>query len=63
MLTDEDVQEILRLLDELPYEELRLTTRHFTLSLRRAGGPDGGWVQATEPLSEPRLLSAAPAPE
>jgi acetyl-CoA carboxylase biotin carboxyl carrier protein len=44
MLTDDDVQEIVRLLDELPFDELHLTTRHFTLSLRR----NGGWSQAVE---------------
>jgi acetyl-CoA carboxylase biotin carboxyl carrier protein len=44
MLTDDDVQEIVRLLDELPFDELHLTTRHFTLSLRR----DGGWVRAVD---------------
>jgi hypothetical protein len=46
MLTDDDVQEIVRLLDDLQYDELHLTTRHFTLSLRRSG-PDGGWSRAS----------------
>jgi len=44
MLTDDDVREIVRLLDELQYDELHLTTRHFTLSLRR----NGGWSQALD---------------
>jgi acetyl-CoA carboxylase biotin carboxyl carrier protein len=56
-LTSEDVRDILRLLDGLPYRELTLETASFRLSLRRAA--DGGWTQATEVLAEP---SAPPAP-
>ncbi len=65
MLTDEDIQEIVRLLDELPYQEMRLTTRHFTLSLRRTGGAEGGWSQATQvgaAPDEPVAHAAAPEP-
>jgi acetyl-CoA carboxylase biotin carboxyl carrier protein len=43
VLTDEDVREIVRLLDELPFDELHLTTRHFALSLRRT---EAGWAQS-----------------
>jgi acetyl-CoA carboxylase biotin carboxyl carrier protein len=60
MLTDEDVREILQLLDELPYDELHLSTRHFALSVRRDGA--GGWTRATEVRSAPRLLAGTPAP-
>lgn len=36
-LTDEDVREILKLLDESPYDELKLETERFKLTLRRGG--------------------------
>jgi acetyl-CoA carboxylase biotin carboxyl carrier protein len=48
-LTSEDVRDILRLLDGLPYGELTLETDSFRLSLRR--GADGGWSQTTEVLA------------
>lgn len=36
-LTDDDVREILRLLDESPYDELNLETGRFKLTLQRGG--------------------------
>jgi acetyl-CoA carboxylase biotin carboxyl carrier protein len=45
-LSDEDVQEIVALLDDLHATELHLRTRHFALSLRR-DGVDGQWAQAS----------------
>jgi acetyl-CoA carboxylase biotin carboxyl carrier protein len=59
-LSSDDVQDILKLLDVLPFAEMRLQTSRFTLVLRRA--PDGGWTQETQVLSEPTVLPAAPAP-
>jgi len=59
-LTSEDVQDILKLLDGLPFGEMRLQTSRFTMVLRRA--PDGGWTQEMEVRSEPTVLPAAPAP-
>jgi acetyl-CoA carboxylase biotin carboxyl carrier protein len=50
-LTDDDVRDLLRLLDSLPYTELRLETGSFRLWLRRTG--DGEWTQATQVLSPP----------
>jgi acetyl-CoA carboxylase biotin carboxyl carrier protein len=50
-LTAGDVQDILQLLDGLPYRELTLETARFRLSLRRTA--DGGWTQATEVLGGP----------
>ena len=44
-LTHDDVQEILRLLDASSFDELRLETERFRLTLRRGGG---GWTQETE---------------
>lgn len=43
-LSHEDVQEILRLLDESPYDEMTLETDSFTLTLMRS---EGGWTQET----------------
>jgi hypothetical protein len=34
-LTHEDVREILRLLDESPYDELKIETEGFSLTLKR----------------------------
>src|SRR5206468_8332851 len=48
-ISNEDVQEILRLLDTLPFSELTLETSRFTLRLQRAA--DGGWSQETQVLS------------
>ncbi len=64
-LTGDDVQDILHLLDTLPFGELHLETARFKLSLRRA--PDGGWTQETQVLGAPKMLpdpagTAAPAP-
>src|SRR5581483_5461458 len=52
-LTSEDVQDILRLLDTLPYGEFVLETSRFTLRLRRAEG--GVWAQELTVLAEPVL--------
>jgi acetyl-CoA carboxylase biotin carboxyl carrier protein len=56
-ISDEDVQDILRLLDTLPFSELTLETSRFTLRLQRAA--DGGWSQETQVLSRP--AAAVPA--
>lgn len=64
-LTDEDVREILRLLDESPYDELKLETDRFKLTLKNTGQASwmqkSGRTQAFVPhapelqLSEPQL--------
>jgi acetyl-CoA carboxylase biotin carboxyl carrier protein len=56
-ISNEDVQDILRLLDTLPFSELTLETSRFTLRLQRAA--DGGWSQQTQVLSRP--AAAVPA--
>ncbi|MEN3309284.1 MAG: acetyl-CoA carboxylase biotin carboxyl carrier protein [Micromonosporaceae bacterium] len=61
-LSNDDVQEIVRLLDDLNATELHLRTRHFTLWLRR-DGPDGGWSQATSVTSDPRQVAGEAAVE
>lgn len=44
-LTLDDVHEILRLLDESPYDEMVLETERFKLRLRRTS--NGGWTEET----------------
>ena len=50
-LSNEDVQDILSLLDSLPYSELTLETSRFTLRLQRSA--EGGWTQETQVLPRP----------
>ena len=57
-LSNDDVQDILSLLDSLPYSELTLETSRFTLQLRRSA--EGGWTQETQVLSQPVLAGPAP---
>ena len=62
-ISNEDVQDILRLLDTLPFSELTLETSRFTLRLQRAA--DGGWSQETQVLSRPEAaapVAAGPVP-
>jgi acetyl-CoA carboxylase biotin carboxyl carrier protein len=60
-LTSDDVQDILRLLDDLPFGEMRLQTSRFTLVLRRAGS--GEWTQEMQVHVEPAVLPPAPGGE
>ena len=48
-LSHEDIQEILRLLDESPYDELTLQTDRFSLYLKRSEGA-AGWSQEFQTL-------------
>jgi acetyl-CoA carboxylase biotin carboxyl carrier protein len=57
-LSAEDVQDILRLLDTLPFDELTLETSRFTLRLQRAA--DGGWAQETHVAARPAPTGTAP---
>jgi acetyl-CoA carboxylase biotin carboxyl carrier protein len=61
-LTNDDVQDILHVLDSLPFGELSLETARFRLSLRRTA--NGEWTQSLEVLTTPRELvaDAAAAP-
>jgi acetyl-CoA carboxylase biotin carboxyl carrier protein len=54
-LTNDDVQDILHILDSLPFGELSLQTARFRLSLRRTG--NGEWTQSLEVLDTPRELA------
>ena len=60
-LTSDDVQDILQLLDGLPFGEMHLRTASFSLWLRRTA--DGEWTQEMQVLSEPTLTPAASAAE
>lgn len=61
MLTHEDVEEILRLLDATPLDELELETEHFKLTLRRSAS-GRGWTQERQTRGAPNVLAPA-APE
>ncbi len=56
-LSNEDIQDILSLLDSLPYAEFTLETSRFTLQLRRSAG--GGWTEETQVLPRPVPANAA----
>jgi acetyl-CoA carboxylase biotin carboxyl carrier protein len=56
-LTGDDVQDILSLLDGLPFGEMHLQTARFSLTLRRTA--DGEWTQETQIRSEPAIAQAA----
>jgi acetyl-CoA carboxylase biotin carboxyl carrier protein len=58
-LSSDDVQDILALLDDLPYGEMHLQTSRFSLVLRRAA--DGQWTQEMRVLAEPAVLPGVPA--
>jgi acetyl-CoA carboxylase biotin carboxyl carrier protein len=60
-LTQDDVQEILRLLDASSFEEMHLETERFKLTLRRSGS--GGWTQERRTLSVPQSAAVTPAKE
>jgi acetyl-CoA carboxylase biotin carboxyl carrier protein len=59
MLTHEDIEEILRLLDATPVDELELQTEHFKLTLRRSASERGSWTQEHQTRGEPRLLAGS----
>jgi len=50
-LSDEDVSEILRIVDEQPLAELRIETEGFSLYVRRGGGGDPTPAPALEPVA------------
>jgi acetyl-CoA carboxylase biotin carboxyl carrier protein len=58
-LTSDDVQEILQLLDGLPFGEMHLRTTRFSLWLRRTD--DGDWTQELQVLAEPTVMGDAGA--
>jgi acetyl-CoA carboxylase biotin carboxyl carrier protein len=61
ILTRADVQDILRLVDDLQVDRLHLRLNKFELTLRR--GEDGEWTQSARTSAEPVLVDAPTAPE
>jgi acetyl-CoA carboxylase biotin carboxyl carrier protein len=60
-LTNEDIQEILRLMDASSFDELQIETERFKLTLRR--GVHNGWTEERQTLSDAaaqNLTAAAP---
>jgi len=55
-LTGDDVQDILQLLDGLPFGEMHLRTASFSLWLRRTA--DGEWTQELQVTAEPAEAGA-----
>jgi acetyl-CoA carboxylase biotin carboxyl carrier protein len=56
-LTGDDVQDILQLLDGLPFGEMHLRTASFSLWLRRTA--DGEWTQELQVTADPAVRPAA----
>lgn len=55
-LTNEDVEDIIRLLDASYYDELRIRTERFDLHLRRS---QSGWTREMRTLAEPQMVGGA----
>jgi acetyl-CoA carboxylase biotin carboxyl carrier protein len=60
-LTDEDVREILRLIDESGLDELKIDMKGFSLHVRRGGNGFGAGEEVAPPRVAPRA-AAAPMP-
>jgi acetyl-CoA carboxylase biotin carboxyl carrier protein len=58
-LLPEDVGDILRLLDTLPFDEFDLETADLRVAFRRVKG--GGWTQESQILREPNVVQAQSA--
>ncbi len=56
ILTSDDVDDIIRILDSSFYDELRIKTDTFDLYLRRS---PAGWTQETHTLSSPHMIGGA----
>lgn len=53
-LTNNDIEELLLLLDQVPLDEFELATDRFHLRLRRSGSE--GWTQSLRVASSPRRI-------
>jgi acetyl-CoA carboxylase biotin carboxyl carrier protein len=56
-LTDEDIREILRLIDESAVDELRIETPEFKLHVRRAGAPADEEIAEPAPVPVPAVAA------
>jgi acetyl-CoA carboxylase biotin carboxyl carrier protein len=52
-LTDDDVREILRLIDESDLDELHIETENFVLHVSKGAGGDGGFVTPLTGVTKP----------
>jgi acetyl-CoA carboxylase biotin carboxyl carrier protein len=62
-LTDDDVREILRIIDESELDELRIDMPGFRLHVRRGGAPPAAEPGAPMRAAEPEARAAEPSPE
>lgn len=60
-LTNQDVQDLLRLLDASGYDELNMQTDDYSLHLQRSGS--GEWVKQEALTRQPQLATSQPQPE
>jgi acetyl-CoA carboxylase biotin carboxyl carrier protein len=60
-LSDADLQEIIRLLDDSDYNEVEIETDRFRLVLQRAEGGAGGWTQQRHTGAAPNILETKAA--
>lgn len=58
-LSHQDIQDILQVLDDSPYDELTLQTRQFTLALKRS--ENGQWQQEQQTLALDRAMDTVAA--
>ena len=58
-LTHQDIQDILQVLDDSPYDELTLQTRQFTLTLKRS--EEGQWQQEQQTVALERAVDTVTA--
>lgn len=57
-LTQQDIDSILRVIDDSPYDELRLETNGVSVYLKRTAE---GWTQQQQTLKQPQLLQGTAA--
>ena len=57
-LTQQDIDSILHVIDDSPYDELRLETNGVSVYLKRTAE---GWTQQQQTLKQPQLLQGATA--
>lgn len=62
ILTNDDVQEILRVLDSSSFDEIKIETNKFKLTLRRSGSDPSVWTQENETLGQTETAAAPSAP-
>jgi len=59
-LSDADLQEIIRLLDDSDYDELEVETKRFRLVVRRSDDDPSGWTRTRQTLTKPSIVEPRP---